>query len=158
MHETALMASPGQPHLLQGQTTQLIGILMNLAENHSTGAGTAAKRIKEWVHPWKRLARSELEKTFPKMLTIDAFASALKVAPSTLTHKYRTLCGETFKDTVQSWRMEKTIALLHRKDISIKEIATRLGMAHASHLTAFVKKHTGHSPSELRRMSQSQID
>lgn len=158
IHETALTTSPGQPHLLQGQTTQLVGVLINLAENHSTILDAAAKPIKEWVHPWKRIARSELEKTFPKMLTVDTLAIALKVAPSTLTHKYRTLCGETFKDTVQNWRMEKTIALLQRKDISMKEIATRLGMAHASHLTSFVKKHTGHSPSELRRISQSQID
>jgi len=108
----------------------------------------------EWVHAWKRTAILEMEKSFPSPLTVDHLALRLGVARSTVSHKYRAYCGESFVKTVHRWRLEKARVLLQRPDLSIKEIARLVGLSQPSYLTAFLKRNTGHTPSELRRMSR----
>lgn len=156
MFETASTDSPGRSFLLSSHVDHTVGMLLNLGASPGLNSAPEKKTHKQWVHPWKRTARIELERTFPDALSIQKLASALGISPSTLTHKYKTLCGESFKETIQHWRLEKAHVLLRKKDISIKEIATRLGISQPSYLTAFLKKATGYSPSELRNMLHQQ--
>lgn len=148
----AVSDSPGKAFFLAAGVNQVVGKLLHLSSTSLSVNNTVPKPASRWVHPWKRAVRMELERVFPGTLSVEAFAKTLNVSPSTLTHKYRELCGETFRETIQHWRLEKAHVLLGKKDVSIKEISTHLGFAHPSHLTAFLKKHTGHSPSALRRI------
>lgn len=156
LFETSSKITPGRAFLLAAHVNLVIGMLLNLGTPSHPKSETEKKHHKQWVHPWKRAARIELERTFPKSLTVQKLAAALNIAPSTLTHKYRSLCGESFKDTVNHWRLEKALVLLKKADISIKEICTELGFSHPSYLTSFLKKATGHPPSELRLLLNRQ--
>lgn len=154
--QIAATATEATPFLLASHMNHAIGVLLEIGNSKSNSSKRPKKEIQsQWVHPWKRIAIEELEDAFPNPLSIKQLADKLKVAPSTLTHKYGTLCGESFSKTVARWRLQKAQILLLKENISIKEIAQQLGIAQPSYLTAFIKKETGHTPSELRRIAQN---
>ncbi len=95
---------------------------------------------------------SSLDHIFPKTLTIATIAAKLDVSTSTFTHTYKEVCGETFRETVYGWRLERLHALLERPDLSIKEMAAKLGFSHQSYLCAFIKQATGCTSTQLRRL------
>lgn len=150
--EAGVCRTSGTPYRLSGYLQQLIGTLLEINVIVESGRVQASKYDQNWVHPWKRIAIIELEKALPDSLHLHQLAAALNVSASTLTHHYRQNCGETFKQTIQHWRLEKAIVLLQQRELSLKEIASQLGMAHQSYLTSFLKSQTGHSPSALRTM------
>ncbi|MTH17713.1 helix-turn-helix domain-containing protein [Flavobacterium sp. LC2016-01] len=57
---------------------------------------------------------------------------------------------------VSHWITEKTVLaaenLLQNNSLSIKEISYRLGFPYISYFTIFLKKHTGHTPRDLRNI------
>ncbi|QEC42027.1 helix-turn-helix domain-containing protein [Pseudobacter ginsenosidimutans] len=59
--------------------------------------------------------------------------------------------------TVSAWIADKTITeakvMLQNKQVSIKEVASRLGFLEASHFSNYFRKHTHQSPAEYRKQS-----
>jgi AraC-like DNA-binding protein len=60
--------------------------------------------------------------------------------------------GKTFREVLLEARMEKAAALLECGNLSVKEVAGRLGYSYASDLTRDFKKAAGVSPREWRRL------
>ncbi len=99
------------------------------------------------VHPWRSTVRDCLEANSAVPGAAE-LARLLGVSLSTLTHRYHAVCGETLSQTITEWRLEKASSLLARPELSIKEIAARLGFRHQSHFSSYFKKETGLTPSQ----------
>ena len=86
-----------------------------------------------------------------KVFRIQEYAGALNLHPNYLNTVIKTKTGKP----VGTWITEKTIAeaksLLSNSDISIKEIAWRLGFVESPHFSNYFKKHTNISPVIYRK-------
>lgn len=138
--------SEGQAFHLNALLYRVLGTLFDLHEHRPpqiTGRPTM-------THPWRAVVRDWLEghQAAPDTRTL---AELLGISPSTLTHRYHQYCGETIGETIASWRMEKASALLTRSDLSVKEVAMRLGFTHQSHFSAFFRRETRLTPTQFRR-------
>jgi AraC family transcriptional activator of pobA len=86
-----------------------------------------------------------------KVFRVQEYAEALNLHPNYLNTVIKSKTGKP----VGMWIVEKTIAeakfLLRNSDISIKEIAYRLGFAESPHFSNYFKKHTKISPVLYRK-------
>jgi AraC family transcriptional activator of pobA len=86
-----------------------------------------------------------------KVFRINEYADALNLHPNYLNTVIKAKTGKP----VGTWITEKTIAeaksLLRNSDISIKEIAHRLGFVESPHFSNYFKKYTAVSPVLYRR-------
>ena len=86
-----------------------------------------------------------------RVFRINEYADALNLHPNYLNTVIKAKTGKP----VGTWITEKTIAeaksLLRNSDISIKEIAHRLGFVESPHFSNYFKKHTAVSPVLYRR-------
>ena len=86
-----------------------------------------------------------------KVFRIQEYADALHLHPNYLNTVIKSKTGKP----VGAWITQKTIAeaksLLSNSDISIKEIAWRLGFAEAPHFSNYFKKYTNTSPVLYRK-------
>lgn len=81
---------------------------------------------------------------------VTEYSQMLNLHPNYLNSVIKIKTGKCITD----WISEKTIAeakaLLKNSDLSIKEIAYRLGFAEISHFSAYFKKHTQFTPALYR--------
>lgn len=107
------------------------------------------KRIME-LH-YRDLRKAATDKVF----RIQEYAEALHLHPNYLNTLIKSKTGKP----VGEWITEKTIAeaksLLSNSDISIKEIASRLGFVELPHFSNYFKKYTNVSPAGYRKNSLS---
>jgi len=82
---------------------------------------------------------------------IQEYADAQSLHPNYLSNVIKTKTGKA----IGTWIAEKTIAeaksLLQHSDLSIKEIAYRLGFTEIAHFSNYFKKHTGVSPVSFKK-------
>ena len=90
-----------------------------------------------------------------RVFRVNEYADALNLHPNYLNTVIKAKTGKP----VGAWIAEKTIAeaksLLRNSDISIKEIALRLGFVESPHFSNYFKKHTEISPVLYRREHHS---
>ncbi len=145
MVNLSLNPSEGKAFHLNALLHQILGTLFDLHEHRPPVPvkGPAP------VHPWRAIVRDWLE---GKQSPPDSaeLANLLGISLSTLTHRYHQLCGETLGQTISGWRMEKASVLLVRPELSVKEVAMRLGFTHQSHFSAFFREETGFTPTQFR--------
>ncbi len=108
------------------------------------------------VHPWRQAVWQMLDKRTDEKFSSQRLADKLGVSLSALTHQYRACCGESLSETVRQWRMEKARALFNQGTLSMKEIAATIGLAHQTYFSKLFKEATSYSPSQYRKLLQSQ--
>jgi len=76
-------------------------------------------------------------------------AASLQMTPRTLR---RRLAGQrtSFTEILQKWRRRSAITLLRNKNLTVKNIAARLGYSHSSNFERAFKRWTGHAPGSYR--------
>ncbi|MEO6848803.1 MAG: AraC family transcriptional regulator [Chthoniobacterales bacterium] len=148
----ARQSSAGGSFLVTACLHQVLGHLFMLHQKAGKESTSGKKNSSSWVHPWRSKVWAALENSHSGDLTMKQFADEIGVSSSTITHQYRKVCGESFQDTVNNWRVEKACALLARKDLSIKEVANSIGFSHQSYLSTFFKTVTGCSPTAYRKL------
>ena len=88
-----------------------------------------------------------------KVFRLHEYASAQYLHPNYFNTVIKSKTGKS----VGTWITEKTITeaktLLSKSDLSIKEIATRLGFTESAHFSNYFKKYTAHSPVVYRRQN-----
>lgn len=68
----------------------------------------------------------------------------------TLKRDFKTLFGTTVFEMLRQHRMARARALLLDTELSIQEVAERVGYRHGSHFSTAFKRTFGHPPSHLR--------
>lgn len=102
-------------------------------------AGSVSERIRRLLH--RRLDAHSL--------SLEAVGEAMALAPQTLRRRLREE-GHGFQALKDALRRDTAIALLARPDVTLPEIAQRLGFSEASTFHRAFKKWTGVAPGEYR--------
>ena len=102
-------------------------------------AGSVSERIRRVLH--RRLDAADL--------SLEAVGEALAMAPQTLRRRLRDE-GHGFQALKDALRRDAAIAHLARPDLTLPEIARRLGFSEASTFHRAFKKWTGVAPGEYR--------
>ena len=124
--------------LIDGRPSQAVYAIANhLAHNDSL-----IERFQYWV-------RQSL-----KSVTMTEAAKAMDVSERTLQRRCRATLGRTPIALVQDLRIEQAIYRLQTTDTSIEEIAKSVGYLDGVTLRTLLRKKTGCSVRELRRLNQ----
>ena len=102
---------------------------------------------------WLRRARSNLLRDITVNLDIPRVAELMFCSPSTFSHKYKQLAGESPGQTLQKKRVEAA-SILVRSGLPLKDVATRTGFHDEFHLSKVFKRLTGVTPSNYRQMAK----
>jgi LacI family transcriptional regulator len=82
---------------------------------------------------------------------VDEVASATATARRTLEKKFRTILGCTIHDQIRRTHVERIAAMLRETNLTISEIASRMGFGSEKNLSRYFRKDKGISPREYRR-------
>ena len=83
-------------------------------------------------------------------LSFDKVAAALRVSPRTLKRRLGE-SGVTFSELVEKARRERALLLLRSPDLSLDDVAERLGYSTVSNLVRAFRRWTGMTPAAYRR-------
>ena len=81
----------------------------------------------------------------------DFYRSKLGVSPKLLNNICRRAAGKTLKHIIESKLLSEACTLLLSSDVSIKEIAFKLGFSDPSHFGKFFKRAAGITPAAYRQ-------
>ncbi|MBQ4034110.1 MAG: helix-turn-helix domain-containing protein [Paludibacteraceae bacterium] len=96
-----------------------------------------------------------LEKTEPKRQTVDYYSNELCVSPKYLSMVCKMMSQKTTSEWIRSYVDADIRMLLHRADMSIKEVAEKLGFENISFFGKYVRARFGCSPRKFRQRMQS---
>ncbi|RZJ84909.1 MAG: AraC family transcriptional regulator [Chryseobacterium sp.] len=84
--------------------------------------------------------------------TVQHLADHLMVSPRYLTDMLKSLTGQTAQQHIHTHLIEKAKTILSSTDLSISEVAYKLGFEHPQSFNKFFKQKTNNSPVEFRRL------
>jgi len=98
-----------------------------------------------------RLALRYISDNLDRPLRIDEVARHVNLSARHLSRILRKSTGTTFSAFVTQARMDRARNLLLRTDLSVKEVADRVGYRNVHHFTATFARHTGSPPASFRK-------
>ena len=114
-----------------------------------TISSTQINTIEEKISKWKSLpTRPYTQRGF----TIRVLADELRENKRTVSHYLNTRCNTNLNTWINTLRIEEAIRLLENNGLPLYEIAERTGFSDLAKMSNFMKKHTGLSPSEYRKI------
>ncbi|KNG93154.1 hypothetical protein ATO11_13935 [Pseudaestuariivita atlantica] len=90
----------------------------------------------------------------PARSSMAEHAAALGVTPTHLTRVCRTALGRSAADVLTGRVLHASRTALQDTDAAIKDIAEEIGFSSAAYFTRFIQKHTGQTPSVVRRKAR----
>lgn len=110
------------------------------------------ERLKGGLAPWQiARIRHLLEEQPPGQVSVETIAEDCGLSPRHLSRAFKESMGMTLQKHIEEVRLERAQELLSRSTLSITQIATELGFAHASGLSGAFRRATGQSPHAFRQ-------
>lgn len=97
-----------------------------------------------------------LTENLDRRFTIEELSKRFLINPSSLKETFKAVYGKSLAAHIKEHRMELASGLLRETDMSIAEIAERVGYENQSKFSAEFKKTVGKLPTEYRRAAQAQ--
>jgi two-component system, response regulator YesN len=85
-------------------------------------------------------------------LSIESIARYLNISNSYFSIFFKQETNQTFVDYLTALRIEKAKNLLKASGYRTYEISDQVGFNNPTYFSTIFKKHTGHSPSEYRKL------
>jgi len=98
-----------------------------------------------------------IEKSLSREISVKRLSKEAGVSPSRLFQLFQAHFGESPIQHVARRKTDEAKRLLTSTELSIGEIAERLGFNSANYFIRFFKKHAGRTPNELRRKEALRI-
>ncbi|MFB9055172.1 helix-turn-helix domain-containing protein [Mariniflexile ostreae] len=92
-----------------------------------------------------------LQKEYKNSRNVSYYAEALHVTPRRLTEITESWFGKPAKQIIIDKIISESTRELKHSNLTIAEIAHEVGFSDEGNFSAFFKKHTGNSPSDLRK-------
>lgn len=93
----------------------------------------------------------DIEQNYGNKISLSMYAGKYHYNTSYLSEQFKAYVGMTFIDYLVKTRFEKAKVLMRDSDMSMNEIAERVGYEDYSHFSKLFKKHEGYSPVEYRK-------
>jgi AraC family transcriptional regulator len=104
------------------------------------------------ISPHKlRLAKAFIQENLASDLAVDAIARAVGMSAYHFAHAFRAATGVPPHRYVMQRRMERAKALLRGSELTLTDIAQRVGYSSASHFSVGFRKLTQVAPSDYRK-------
>jgi AraC-like DNA-binding protein len=104
---------------------------------------------------WAKKLKEILRDGYAEKLSLEMLSRELKIHPVHLSRDFSKYFNCTFGEYVRKTRIEKSLALLPDKNLSLTEIAFDCGFADQSHFLRCFKQITGTAPSAYRKLLES---
>jgi len=82
--------------------------------------------------------------------SLDTLADVAHMSRSVFARRFQECFARTPMDYVRDVRLRRAAQLLHRGELSVSDVATRVGFASRSHFSRAFREHFGCSPAEFR--------
>lgn len=117
----------------------------------------------QYMEEEKKLIREKMDKPvsmavqymrdhYQEQISLEEVASICNVSPNYLSKLFRNEMGVGFLDYLTQIRLKESEKLLEETNLSIREIASRVGYLDEKYYSKLFKKATGIKPSEYRRI------
>lgn len=110
-------------------------------ENRTSHSERLLQQIQDYIH--KNYANN--------MLSLSLIAEEMNVTPQYLSTFYKKLTGENLSDAIAKIRLEHAKELLKQEDLTISQIAKKIGYSNDVGLIRLFKKYEGITPGSYRR-------
>jgi AraC-like DNA-binding protein len=111
----------------------------------------AATRITfQFLELLERQFPIDTEETALQLRTANDFAAKLSVHVNHLNRALKEVTGKTTTEHISARVIREATALLRHSDWNIAQIAYGLGFEYPAYFNLFFKKHTGHTPLQMR--------
>ena len=87
-------------------------------------------------------------------MTIDDLLKAIPLSRSQLERKFRKHFGRSPQVEVRLVQLKRARQLLAQTDLSLDQVASRVGFAHSEYFSVVFKRHLGETPGQYRRRMQ----
>ncbi|RLK60967.1 helix-turn-helix transcriptional regulator [Actinokineospora cianjurensis] len=87
--------------------------------------------------------------------SVQAYAEHIGVSPGYLTEAVKAATGRTPSELVRQSRAAEAKRLLARTDLTVRQVADRVGFADAAYFCRFFRREAGVSPGDFRRSGES---
>jgi AraC-like DNA-binding protein len=142
-------ADPAYRLYAEGATMELLAMYMTeLDRQNRPGRGPYSADAAR-MHRVKR----HLEQVYDRPLALDELASLAGIGRKKLTRDFRTEFGRSIGEYHQKIRVDVARALLRVGDVSVTEVAHRVGYAHSSNFAKVFARYAGVSPQRFLRES-----
>lgn len=131
----------------------LLCIFMAKIQRH--GTHEAAEKL-DTLRPSHQLFiqfRRMVEKEYPRLHTVQEYASHLNVSVRTLHKSVNECSGKTPLSIINDRIVLEAKRMVRYTDLMIKEISAELGYDDPSYFVKLFKRQTGHLPSDFREMN-----
>ena len=95
-----------------------------------------------------------IQKNYERDLSIQIISQSTNLSKSTLYKLFHSHLGCTVNEYLNRLRVEKSVDMLSKTDLSIEEISRRVGFASSSYYTRTFKKVMGCAPLKYRKASK----
>ena len=111
-------------------------------EEEVTQAMTLLEKIHSYIHLnyAERIGRNEI-------------AGEFFLTPDYLSRMYKKKTGLNLKDYINNYRIERAKQLLSNEELTISEVAEKVGFDNYSYFSTLFKKLTGFSPKEYQKIA-----
>ncbi|MDQ1682355.1 MAG: hypothetical protein QOH99_896 [Frankiaceae bacterium] len=97
-----------------------------------------------------RRARDTIDREYTRPLDVLALARVALMSPSHFARQFRTAYGETPYGYLMTRRIERSMALLRRGDMSVTDVCMAVGCTSLGSFSSRFKEIVGESPSAYR--------
>ncbi|MEV6622377.1 AraC family transcriptional regulator [Amycolatopsis sp. NPDC051106] len=94
----------------------------------------------------------------PGSWSVSAHARRIGVTPGHLTEAVKAATGRTAAQLLREARIREAQRFLLRTDLTVRQVATRVGFADPAYFCRFFRRETGLSPGDFRRGGQNHHD
>ncbi len=100
---------------------------------------------------WTARAETALRESVEDAETVAAAARSLGMSPRNFQSRFRRETGVGPREYRANFRLHRAVALLRSTDLSIGDVAARVGFASQAAFNRFIRRETGGTPGALRR-------
>ena len=135
---------------ISSQTASLLKAVRYLISEHSTAFETVEEEVEE--ERWLKKAREHVEQNLSRPeLSVEELSRTMGMSRVHLYNKLLEQTGETPIEYIRNMRLERAAALLQDKELSIAEVAEKVGYNNPKAFTKYFKEKYGIVPSAFQK-------
>ena len=99
-----------------------------------------------------RLLKTYIEEHYGEPISLDSAAEYVKLSPNYVSTIFKKETGVSFLEYLTTARLDAATEMLRKTDMSINEIAEKVGYADVKYFSKLCRKTLGMKPSEYRKL------
>ncbi|MFJ3162969.1 helix-turn-helix transcriptional regulator [Streptomyces kanasensis] len=151
LHEEYGRGADGHPSVLRALLHVLVVRAARLYDAHPVAPGRPGGRPGAVAEEFTRL----IGRGDPALWSVGACAAAVGVSAGHLAEAVKAATGRTPGQLVREARVHEAKRLLARTDLTVRQVAARVGFGDPAYFCRFFRRETGASPGDFRRGAEA---